>query len=405
MTVRRGRLARVLGILGFAALACLPFTRAEPVAGSGNEAANRLWQSFIAKYNEFSLQPLDAKLLDEKARAVLIRTSGPKFSAWETTSQPSLPEMAAAMALKDPAVSSFDRIERTLIVLLPQIDPYAHYRSASDVAQLGEAMRQNPGSVHMTLDQAADGRILCFPLAEGPAELAGVNPGAQLLAVDGRPAEGKTISAIRLAFVGPPDSPVALRIKQPQGKIEDLTITRTAKSSPNIAVIKSALGLTVRIRKFDTGSARTVKEQLEPYPKPGRLTLDLRGNGGGLRDEALKIASLFFPEGTPLGKFTTKTGPQTANDGNGVFLEPTSINILQDERTASAAEYLIATLKEGLADKVTLFGKKTYGKSHSTAQVMLEGGGELAVTETLLSTASGKSWDKTGIPPDKAEAN
>lgn len=403
MTVRRGRLTRTLGILGFAALVCPPVLHAQPAPEAGNEAANRLWHSFIGKYTEFSLQPLDAKQLDEKARAVLIRTSGPKFSSWESGSQPTLPELAAAMTLKDAAVSTFDRIERMLTALLPEIDSYAHYRSASDVAQLGEAMRQNPGSIHLTLDQASDGRILCYPLPDGPAELAGVNPGAQLLAVDGRPAEGKTISAIRLAFVGPPDSPVALRIKQPQGKIEDLTIIRTGKPPTNITVKKSPVGLTIRIRKFDAGSARAVKEQLAPYQQPGRLTLDLRGNGGGLRDEALKVASLFFPEGTPLGKFTTRSGPQTANDGNGVFLEPTSINILQDERTASAAEYLIATLKEGLPGKVTLFGKKTYGKSHSTAHVMLEGGGELAVTETLLSTASGKSWDKTGIPPDKTE--
>ena len=51
---------------------------------------------------------------------------------------------------------------------------------------------------------------------------------------------------------------------------------------------------------------------------------------------------------------------------------------------------------------MTLFGRKTYGKSHSTAHVMLEGGGELAVTETLLSTASGRTWEKTGIDPDQA---
>ena len=80
-----------------------------------------------------------------------------------------------------------------------------------------------------------------------------------------------------------------------------------------------------------------MKTKLEAYPNPGRLTIDLRGNSGGLRDEALRVASLFFPQGTPLGKFTTNTGEQTANDGNGVAVEPTAIRILQDGRTASAA--------------------------------------------------------------------
>ena len=93
---------------------------------------------------------------------------------------------------------------------------------------------------------------------------------------------------------------------------------------------------------------------------------------------------------------------ETYKDDNGVLVNPGSIQILQDERTASAAEYLIAALKEGCPDKVSRFGRKTYGKSHSTARVLLAGGGELGVTDTLLSTASGRSWDKTGIEPDQA---
>lgn len=139
---------------------------------------------------------------------------------------------------------------------------------------------------------------------------------------------------------------------------------------------------------------------MEPYANPGRLTIDLRGNSGGYRDEVLKIASLFFEKGTPLGSFTTRQGKQNATDGNAVYIAPSSISILQDQRTASAAEYLIATLREGLSEKVTLFGSKTYGKSHSTASILLDGGGRLTVTEALLSTSSGYNWDQTGIEPD-----
>lgn len=370
------------------------------VARAETGAADRLWRSFIDRYIEFSLSPLDEKALDEKARAVLIESAGPRFQSWTPDQEPDFPSLVAAIAAKDPSVTVFDRVEQTLGTLLPQIDTYASYKPAADVAQWAEAMRQNPGSVHMTLDQSPDGQILCYPLEDGPAEQAGVNAGATLLAVDGNPIKGKSLSAVRLAFVGSPDHPILLRVRQPQGKIEEIRVTRTNRQSPNVVVIKSPLGLTVRVRKFDKNSALTIKRELEAHPKPGALTLDLRGNAGGLRDEALKIASLFFAEGTPLGKFTTRQGEQTANDGNGVFVEPTSIQILQDARTASAAEYLIATLKEGMPEKVRIFGGKTYGKSHSTAHVMLEGGGELAVTEALLSTASGHSWHQTGITPD-----
>ena len=88
-------------------------------------------------------------------------------------------------------------------------------------------------------------------------------------------------------------------------------------------------------------------------------------------------------------------------DGNGVLVEPDRIRILQDERTASAAEYLIAMLKEGLPGKVTSYGTRTYGKSHTVLVTPLQGGGTLSVTEALMATPAGKSWDQTGLEPDR----
>ena len=401
VVARTGMRFVIGGLAGL--LACGQMLLAESTPAADNAAADRLWQSFIAKYTEYSLHPLDPQVLDAKARAVLISTAGPRFRSWQPESQPTLLEMADAIMAKDGSIPKFERIEKTLTALLPQIDTYGHYRYAADVAQLNEALRQHPGSIHLTLDQAHDGRVLCFPLSDGPAELAGVHAGAQLLAVDQRTVEGKSLDALRLAFVGPPNSPITLKIKQPQGKIEELTVTRTDRESPIVVTSKTPLGVTVRIRRFDQGTTELIQQQLAAYPKLGRLTMDLRGNAGGLRDEALMTAALFFPAGTVLGKFTTKAGGQTATDRDGVALQPDSIQILQDGRTASAAEFLIAALKDGMPGKVTLFGKKTYGKSHSTVRVMLEGGGELAVTEALLATASGRSWDKTGIALDQAD--
>ena len=379
------------------------FAPAAPAGDSGAELATSLWRSFNDKYHEFSLHPLAAAELDAKARAALLGTAGPLFRSWKADRQATFPELLDAVMAEDPSVTRFERTERALTALLPQIDKYGYYKSAADIAQWNAAMKKNRGSIQMTLDQAPDGRVLCYPAPDGPAEQAGVKAGAQLLAVDRRPAEGKSFAALRLEFVGQPHTEVELKIKQPQGKIETLTITRSDQEAPVVTVTKAPLGVAVRIRRFEADCALTIRKQLAAYPKPGRLTLDLRGNPGGLRDEAVMLASLFFPEGTPLGKFTTRDNTQLANNVNPIFIEPESIQILQDGRTASAAEYLIATLKEGLPGKVTTFGGKTYGKGQSTARVALDGGGELSVTEAALATASGKSWDATGIPPDQAD--
>lgn len=386
-------------LTGFAQTPAEPAPDSKPGDG-GDEAADQLWHSFLQKYAEYSLAPLPEKELDEKARQALLESAGPLFRSWKPDSQPTFLEMVTAMKARDANTPKFKRVEQTLATLLPKIDTYGQYTYSADCAQLREALQQKPGSIQMTLERSPEGKLLCFPQPDGPAGEAGVNSGAELLAVDKRPVEGKSLAAMRLAFVGPPDTPVVVKIRQPQGKIEELSITRSDKEPPSVTVTKGPLGLMVRIRKFDRGSGQAVKQLLEPYPNPGRITFDLRGNLGGLRDEALKTASLFFPEGTVLGKFTSREGVQSANDGNGVFVTPTTVQILQDRRTASGSEYLIATLKEGLPGKVTIFGENSYGKSHSTARVVLDGGGEMSVTETLLSTASGRSWDKTGISPD-----
>ncbi len=380
--------------------ACLILTAASPAAQIDN-AADDLWKSFLENYREFSYKPLTPAELDKQARETLVNVSGARFGTWKPDGYGTFPEMVAEMSASDASVTQFGRIERTLEALLPKIDKYGSYHYAADIAQLIEAQKQGGGSVHMTLDNAKAGEVRCFPFEGGPSDLAGIGNGAQLLEVDGRDVKGKSLPALRLAFVGPPETDIRLKVRQPHGKIEEFLVTRTGKRFPNVLLTRSPLGVTLQIRKFSGGTASEVKSLMAADPEPKRFTLDLRGNPGGRRDEALKVASLFFPKGTVLAQFTTKEGAQNASDGNDTLLAPKSIRILQDERTASAAEYLVAVLKEGLPDITTVFGTKSFGKSHSTAQVQISGGGQLAVTEALLATGSGNSWDTTGILPDE----
>lgn len=364
------------------------------------QAGDHLWSDFVEIYEAHALSPLAPDALDLKAREALISIAGPKFTGWKATDQPTLPALAKAMAEKEPTASQFAWTERTLSALLPEIDRYGYYYPAADVSLLREALQQNSGKVHLTLERSPGGEIYCFPQDGGPAATAGITTGATLLEVDGRPTRGKSLNALKLEFVGPPGVPVKVRVAQLHGKEEEFSIIRTDEPIQNIMVTKTPLGVNLRIRKFDAGSAAEIKKQLEANTPIKRLFIDLRGNPGGVRDEALRVASMFFPKGASLGVITTNTGSKNAEDGNDVLFTPESIRILQDGRTISAAEYLIAILKEGLPDKVTLVGTKTYGKSQSIITQHLQGGGELALTEAMLATGSGKSWNEKGIEPD-----
>lgn len=374
---------------------------AAPAEAAPNQhaAGAQLWEDFQKNYNEYSFAPLPAEELDLKARKALLTALGARYRSWEPDRAPTLPGLVDAVNKNDPAASTFDLVEKALTALMPTIDRFGLYESSAEIAQLQEASRQSGGQIAMIVERDDGGRLLCFPEPEGPASEAGINYGSELLEVDGVSVERKRLAAVKLAFIGPSPT-VSVKIRQPQGKEETITIKRTTQVFPSVSAKKGPTGLSVRIRKFDTGSASRFKALLQENAPVTRLILDLRGNPGGLRDEAMLAASLFTPEKTVLGRLKDGQGERDVSDGNAVFCEPQSIQILQDRRSASGAEFLAASLRENLPGKVKIFGENSYGKSHSTVKLPLYGGGIMTVSESLMMTASGKSWDKTGLEPD-----
>jgi carboxyl-terminal processing protease len=132
---------------------------------------------------------------------------------------------------------------------------------------------------------------------------------------------------------------------------------------------------------------------LEGLKDAPALVLDLRGNPGGLKDEAQAVAELLLPPGTPLlleeqreGGSTTRAGPGAGADSERPMV------VLVDERTGSAAEILAGALQS--AGRATVVGETTRGKGVSQAVRLLPGGYSLAVT-------AARTFDPTGRPLDE----
>ncbi|MCL2377265.1 MAG: S41 family peptidase [Defluviitaleaceae bacterium] len=136
------------------------------------------------------------------------------------------------------------------------------------------------------------------------------------------------------------------------------------------------------------------------------LILDLRGNNGGVLDDFQIIAEQFLPRGATVGYETARWhlfgwnvfGNQRISRGD-QFFEFGSIIILQNQRTASAAEGLIMALHENL-DNVTVVGELTYGKGIGQATLPLRGGYAVRATVILIETPSGATVHNIGITPD-----
>lgn len=156
--------------------------------------------------------------------------------------------------------------------------------------------------------------------------------------------------------------------------------------------------LYMRIRVFNRHTAESVKNSLENHPDAKGVILDLRGNGGGIFNEALKTAKLFCDD-----EIITYTAGRGGKDkhyyttGKGALYSG-PLAVLTDEKTASAAEVLSGGLQD--LGRAEIIGTHTFGKGTIQKVITMSDGGKLAITNRQFFTPSGRVIHKKGIEPD-----
>lgn len=152
----------------------------------------------------------------------------------------------------------------------------------------------------------------------------------------------------------------------------------------------------VAFDQFGKGTSEEIETLLKKGESAKHLILDLRDNPGGLDEEAIKISSLFIKKGTLLFQKEANGKIEPVYSMGKMPLQYESIIILMNDRTASAAELLILSMKENLKN-VRLVGTKTYGKDVSYIMHAFKDGSGLS----LLSHAyRGRGLYTNGILPD-----
>jgi carboxyl-terminal processing protease len=268
------------------------------------------------------------------------------------------------------------------------------------------------------------------------AERAGVRAGDALISVDGEPAatllarrlsevtpsssrlSAATAAAARL-FDGPRDTEVALTFAGRDGARDAKTIKlrRTLQTrTPSFSVRRADDQVAVVHFNFFTQEIavelmRSLRAREELRDSSG-LVIDLRDNGGGDAEAMIDIASAFLPAGTPLGRFSDRTGataaaPQTrrlmllAADAVTSYEGP--IAVLTGPRTASAAEIFAAALQE--RGRARVYGERTCGCVLAIRRRQpLADGGLLDVSEMDYRTAVGRRLEGAGVAPDETVA-
>jgi carboxyl-terminal processing protease len=283
-------------------------------------------------------------------------------------------------------------------------DRFSHYFTPRALRQFEMHTSGQFTGVGLGVLEAKDGLRVSQVYRDTPAEEAGLEVGDVIVAADGKKLKGLSAEAAAARIKGPAGTTVALVVrKRGTAKVEEIEVERADVRIPAvIGRIERVDGRPiayVQLATFSEGAHAELREQIEKLYRRGAegLVLDLRGNGGGLLNEAVLTSSVFVEDGVVVAT-EGRRKPRQEYEAVGNAIEARPAAVLVDENTASAAEILAAALSDyGLAEVV---GTRTFGKGTFQEVITLENGGALDLTVGEYLTSEDVSLANKGIKPD-----
>ena len=288
--------------------------------------------------------------------------------------------------------------------MLRSLDPYTEYYPASEMKDLKQMLTGKYAGIGALIKKnLKTGRVMIDELYEGmPAETAGLKVGDAIIAVDDSTMVGKDVSYVSSHLRGEPGTTFMIKIertakdKKGEDKTQTLSLKITRKaiqlpSVPYYGMMSDSIGYVV-LTQFTENCARDFRRALVDMRGKGMqgLVFDLRGNGGGSLQEAIKIVNMFVPKNVTL--VTTKGKLKRSNHTYKTEQEPLDsimpVVVLVNEGSASASEITAGSLQD--LDRAVIMGARTYGKGLVQQTVDLPHDGSLKLTVSKYYIPSGR---------------
>ncbi len=285
------------------------------------------------------------------------------------------------------------------------LDPHSAFMTPEEFADMRADTDGEFGGVGIEIDEQDGVLIVIEPIPNSPAARAGLQRGDRIVAIDGKSLKGaKSDSAGRLR--GKPGTPVEITVERAGWeKAHDYTLTREIihVAAVDTMLLEPGIGY-IRIKQFQERTDQEVIAALEQIKAQGGrgvegLVLDLRGNPGGLLDQAVRVADVFLEKGvivTTVGRSGKKLEEESAR-AHGTW-SGFPIVCLVNGGSASASEIVAGALQDH--DRAVIVGTQTFGKGSVQSVYEFEDGSGLKLTVARYFTPDGRSIQEKGITPD-----
>jgi carboxyl-terminal processing protease len=284
-------------------------------------------------------------------------------------------------------------------------DRFSHYFDPEDLQRFEESISGRFSGVGLSVTEVPRGLRVARVFARTPADRAGIEAGDLIVSVEGRSIAGQDSDVVTAKIKGPEGTKVTIGVLRPStGHTRSVVLTRAEIEVPITAARVREVGGRklgyVALLSFTEGAHAALRRTVQQVEEKGAegIVLDLRGNGGGLLQEAVLTASILLPEDEVVVSTRSRTQGDTTYRTVGGNLPKRPVVVLINRDTASAAEILAAALSDDAGAKVV--GTRSFGKGVFQQVIDLSNGGALDLTIGEYFTPDGVNLAGKGVHPD-----
>ncbi len=272
-----------------------------------------------------------------------------------------------------------------------QYRAFNRYLDAPRFAGIGAVLSEDPTVKEPRIDDV---------VPNSPAERAGIVPGDLIARIDGKPTQGLDVDTIAKLLRGPAGTRVTIEIVRNGNPRPPIVLKRALIDPPTVyaRMLPNAIAY-LKLTVFGGTTGDELRRAIQRVDRQGARAyiLDLRDNGGGYEQSAVKVAEAFIATG-PILTIEERGGHRTVVSADGKALARKPLVVLVNGNTASASEIVAGAIQD---DRLgTIVGERTYGKGLVQSVFPLPDGAALKVTTGRYFTARGRDVDKVGIEPD-----